>query len=400
MSIPIAAAVRISSTVLLAIALSACREKDVAAPAGPPEVLVTAVVQEDVPIIREWLGTLDGSSNADIRARVSGYIQEQKYAEGSVVKKGDVLFLIDPRPFEAAVAQAKAQVTQAQAQQGRTEAEFQKQKELFEKKVTSQRDYDNALQMNLSNIASIDVAKASLEQAELSLAFTKITAPVDGIAGISNVGIGDLVGPTTGVLLAISAVDPIKARFPVSEQEYLKFSKELTTAMATPLADRQARSELVLADGKVFPEKGTFYSVDRQVSVKTGTIAIEVLFPNPGNLLRPGQYAKVRAVMETQLGALLVPQRAVMEMQGSYSVAIVNADGKAEIVPVKVGERVGSLWVIMQGLKAGLKVVVEGVQKVRSGAPVSVKPWTPPTPPAPAAAPEAKPAAAAKPEAK
>jgi membrane fusion protein (multidrug efflux system) len=368
-------------------------------PPSAPEVLVTPVAQRDVPIVREWLGTLDGSSNADIRARVSGYIQEQKYAEGSVVKKDDVLFLIDPRPAEAALAQARAQVAQAEAQKGRTEAEFQKQKELYDKKVTSQRDFDNATQSNLANVANVEVAKAALQQAELNLAFTKVTAPVDGIAGVANVGIGDLVGPSTGVLLSISTVDPIKAKFPISEQAYLNAAKGLTAAMAQPFAERAGIAELVLADGRVFPEKGRLFSMDRQIAVKTGTIALEVLFPNPGNLLRPGQFAKVRAVVGDQPDALLVPQRAVMEMQGSYSVAIVNADGKAEIVPVKVGERVGSQWVITQGLKAGLNVVVEGVQKVRTGAPVSAKPWTPPGTPVPAPA-EAKPAAVPQPEAK
>lgn len=374
------------------LTLAACHKKETAAPPGPPEVLITAVVQQDVPIVREWLGTLDGSSNADIRARVSGYIQEQKYAEGSVVKKDDVLFLIDPRPFEAALAQAKAQVAQAEAQQGRSEAEYQKQKELFDKKVTSQRDIDNATQNNLANLANVDVAKAALQQAELNLAFTKVTAPVDGIAGIANVGIGDLVGPGTGALASISTVDPIKAKFPISEQAYLNAAKGLTAVMAQPFAERTGIAELVLADGKLFPEKGRLFSLDRQVSVKTGTIAIEVLFPNPGNILRPGQYAKVRAVVGTEVGALLVPQRAVTEMQGSYSVAVVGADNKAEIRPVKVGERVGPMWVISQGLKPDEKVVVEGIQKVRSGAPVIAKPWTPPAPaPATTAAqPEAK----------
>jgi membrane fusion protein (multidrug efflux system) len=375
------------------LTLAACHKKQTASPPGPPEVQVAAVIQRDVPIVREWLGTLDGSSNADIRARVSGYIQEQKYAEGAVVKKGDLLFLIDPRPFEAALAQAKAQVTQAQAQQGRTEAEFQKQKELFDKKVTSQRDYDNALQMNLSNVAAIDVARAALEQAELSLAFTNVTAPVDGIAGIANVGIGDLVGPASGPLTSVSTVDPIKAKFPISEQAYLNAAKELTAVMARPLAEREGIAELVLADGTVFSEKGRLFSLDRQVAVKTGTIAIEVLFPNPGNLLRPGQYAKVRAVVGTAKDALLVPQRSVMETQGAYSIAVVGADGKVDIRPVKVGERVGSLWMITQGLKPGEKVVVEGVQKVRTGSPVIAKPWTPPAPPA-------TPAPAAKSEAK
>jgi membrane fusion protein (multidrug efflux system) len=370
--------------VLAAVTLAACQKKEEAAPPGPPEVLVTPVVQQDVPIVREWLGTLIGSDNADIRARVQGYLMKQNYLDGAFVKKGDVLFEIDPRTFEAALAQAKAQLAQAEAVQGRSGAELQKQTELFQKKVTSQRDFDTATQNDLANKAGVEAAKAGVEEAQLALGFTKITAPVDGVVGIANVGIGDLVGPGSGDLASMSTVDPIKARFPISEQEYLGYAKQLTGLMDTPLADRKPRSELILADGSTFREKGTFYSLDRQVSVKTGTITVEVLFPNPGNVLRPGQYAKVRAVVGDQPGALLVPQRAVTEMQGSYSVAIVGADGKAEIVPVKVGERMGSMWVITQGLKAGLKVVVEGVQKVRTGAPVNAKPWTPPGTPAPA----------------
>lgn len=389
----------VSLVLLCSLPFHGCKKKESAPQAGPPEVQVAPVLQQDVPIVREWLGTLDGSSNADIRARVSGYIQEQKYSEGFVVKKGDVLFLIDPRPFEAALAQAKAQVAQAEAQQARTEAEYQKQKELYDKKVTSQRDFDNATQNNLANVANVDVAKASLQQAELNLAFTKVTAPVDGIAGIANVGIGDLVGPSTGALTSISTVDPIKAKFPISEQAYLNAAKELTEAMAQPFAERKGIAELVLADGKVFPERGRLFSLDRQVAVKTGTIAIEVLFPNPDNILRPGQYAKVRATVGTETGALLVPQRAVIEQQGSYSLVIIGADGKAEIIPVKVGERVGSLWIITQGLKPGLKVVVEGTQKVRSGAPVNAKPWSPPATPTPAP-PDSKPVGELKPQLK
>jgi membrane fusion protein (multidrug efflux system) len=367
---------KIALLALAAVTLAACQKKEAAAPSGPPEVLVTPVVQQNVPIVREWLGTLVGSDNADIRARVQGYLLKQDYADGALVKQGDVLFEIDPRTFEAALAQAKAQYAQAQAVQGRSGAELLKQTELFEKKVTSQRDFDTATQNDLANKAAVAAAKAQVEQAQLQLDFTKITAPVSGVVGIANVGIGDLVGPGTGELAAMSTVDPIKARFPISEQEYLNYAKQLTSLMDTPMADRKGRSELILADGSVYREKGTFYSLDRQVAVKTGTITVEVLFPNPGNILRPGQYAKVRAVVGDQPDALLVPQRAVMEMQGSYSVAIVGADGKAEIVPVKVGERVGSMWVITQGLKAGLKVVVEGVQKVRTGAPVNAKPWT------------------------
>jgi membrane fusion protein (multidrug efflux system) len=320
-----------------------------------------------------------------------------------VVKKGDLLFVIDPRPFEAALAQAKAQVTQAEAQQARTEAEFQKQKELYDKKVVSQRDYDNALQMNLSNVAAVDVAKASLQQAQLSLEFTKIVAPVDGIASVANVSIGDLVGPSSGVLMTVSTVDPIKAKFPLSEQEYLTYAKAMTDAMAMPLGERQSRGELILANGQTFAEKGKFLSVDREVNIKTGTIGLEVLFPNPGNVLRPGQFARVRASLDTLPAALLVPQRAVAEMQGSYSLAVIAGDGKAEIRPVKVGERVGSEWIISEGLKAGEKVVVEGLQKVRAGAPVVARPWTPPAPPNAASAPDAagaKSATESKPEAK
>jgi membrane fusion protein (multidrug efflux system) len=371
---------------LAALALVACRKKEAPPQAGPPDVLVTPVVQRDTPIVREWLGTLAGSDNADIRARVQGYLMKQDYLDGALVKKGDVLFEIDPRTFEASLAQAKAQFAQAEAVQGRSGAELQKQTELFQKKVTSQRDFDTATQNDLANKAAVEAARAQVEQAQLNLDFTKITAPVNGVVGIANVGVGDLVGPSTGDLASMSTVDPIKARFPISEQEYLGYAKQLTALMDTPLADRKPRSELILADGSVFREKGTFYSLDRQVSVKTGTITIEVLFPNPGNVLRPGQYARVRAVVGDQPGALLVPQRAVMEMQGSYSVAVVGADGKAEIVPVKMGERVGSLWVVTQGLKEGVNVVVEGVQKVRSGMPVVAKPWTPPGTPAPATA--------------
>jgi membrane fusion protein (multidrug efflux system) len=347
-------------------------------PPSPPEVLVTEVVQQDVPVTREWVGTLDGSANAQIRARVQGYLTKKDYKEGSVVKSGDVLFEIDPRSFEAALAEAKAKLAQAQAQQGRTDAEFLKQKELYDKKVTSQRDFDVATQNKLANTANAEAAKANVDQAEINLAFTKITAPIDGLAGIAKPGIGDLVGPNTEELTTISTLDPIKAVFPISEQEYLRAADQLNAK------DSEATSalslQLILADGSVWPQKGRFSFAGRQVDARTGTVLIETLFPNPGNILRPGQFARVRAVTRTQKGALLVPQRAVAELQGSYQVAVVGTDNKAEIRPVKVGERVGQMWLIEKGLKPGDRVVVEGIQKVREGMPVEAKPWTAPTP--------------------
>ncbi len=341
-------------------------------------VLVTEVVQKDVPVTREWVGTLDGSANAQIRARVQGYLTKKDYKEGSVVKTGAVLFEIDPRPFEAALAQAKAQLGQAVAQRDKFESEFQKQKQLFAQKVTSQRDFDIALQNSLANAANAEAAKANADQAEINLAFTKITAPIDGLAGIAKPGIGDLVGPGTDDLTTISTLDPIKAVFPISEQEYLRAAEQLNAKNSEAIAALVA--QLILADGSVWPEKGKFSAVGRQVDQRTGTVLVETLFPNPGNILRPGQFARVRVVTRTQKGALLVPQRAVAELQGSYQVAVVGADDKAEIRPVKVGERFGQMWLIEQGLKPGDRVVVEGIQKVREGMPVDAKPWAAPTP--------------------
>ena len=381
----------ITAAAFCLISLTACNREQPKAAAGPPDVLVTQVAQRDVPITREWLGSLDGSTNVEIRAHVTGYITEQKYTDGSAVKKGDVLFLIDPRPFVAQLAEAKAQQGQAEAQQGKSAAELQKQTDLYNKKVTSQREFDDATQNNLANIANVDAAKAAVQQAQLNLDFTKITAPIDGIAGIAQIGIGDLVGQSSGALTTISTVDPIKAKFPLSEQEYLRFAKDLNELMNSPVDERKARAELILANGDTYPEKGKFSTFGRQVDVRTGTIPIELLFPNAGGILRPGQYAKVRVVIETQKNALLVPQRAVTEMQGSYSIAVMGADGKAEIRPVQVGEVVGSWWVIDKGLNPGEQVIVDGIQKVRAGMPVNAKPWTPPAEaPVANAQPEAK----------
>jgi membrane fusion protein, multidrug efflux system len=323
-------------------------------------------------------------------ARVQGYLVKQAYREGTIVKAGDVLFEIDPRPFAAALAQAKAELATAQAQQVKAQLDEGRQVKLFASKAASEQDRDAAVQNNAAMKATVEAAKAAVEQAQLNLEFTKITAHVDGLAGIAKPGIGDLVGPGTGELTTISTIDPIKAVFQVSEQEYLSVAKDLNEAMAAGRAF-QATLELVLADGSVYPEKGRFSKADRQVDTKTGTLRVEALFANPGNILRPGIFTRLRAIVEVKKGALLVPQRAVSELQGSYSVVVVGGEGKAEIRPVKVGERIGSLWVVEKGLKPGERVIVEGIQKVREGAPVVAKPWTAPAPAKPIGEPDADP---------
>jgi membrane fusion protein (multidrug efflux system) len=374
---------RIASLAVLACFcfLAGCEKKAETKSSGPPEVLVTPVIQKDVPITREWLGTTDGSSNADIRARVSGYLQEQFYVNGKLVKQGEPLFLIDPRPFQAALLQAKANLGQAEAKRGQSEAEEQRQKQLFEKKVASVRDYETSVQANLAAKAGVEAGQAAVQQAELNLEYTKITAPIQGIAGVASAEIGDLVGPSAAKpLTTVSCVDPIKVIFPISEQEYLGAAENINTASSTPEAQRPANVELILGNNAVYPHKGRYSVINRQVDSKTGTITIEALFPNPNNILRPGQYAKVRVVTKVAKDALLVPQRAVSELQGNYQVVVVGPDNKASIRPVKVGDRFGSLWVITEGIKPGETVVAEGIQKVKEGAAVAPKPWQPPTP--------------------
>ncbi|NLI80308.1 MAG: efflux RND transporter periplasmic adaptor subunit [Deltaproteobacteria bacterium] len=357
------------------------------------EVEVVTVTQRDVPVFSEWVGTAEGLVNAKIRAQVTGYLSSQAYKEGSSVKKGDLLFEIDPRTFQAAVAQAEAQLAIAKARLGKTELDVKRYRPLAKESAISQQELDDAIQANLAAKAGVQAAEAALEQARLSLSFTRITSPVDGIAGSANAQIGDLVGPTqTGELTTVSTVDPIKVYFPISEQQYMQLAREAVKTGAGP--DREGRKlELVLADGSVFPHKGAFSFAERQVDVKTGTIRIAAVFPNPGNILRPGQYGRVRAVIETRKGALMVPQRAVSELQGTYQVAVVGTDNKVNIRTVKTGERVDNLWVITSGLNPGDRVVVEGIQKVREGMVVSpklVEPESRPQP-VPPPGPDAKP---------
>lgn len=367
---------RLPAFLLAAICLSACLvsscgEKKGAGPAAPT-VEVANVVQKDVPILREWVGTTDGLVNAKINAQVQGYLIKQNYKEGSFVKKGQILFEIDPRPFQATLEQAKGQLAINEGQLYTAKANLQKIRPLAAVNAVSKKDLDDAIGREASARAAVQAAKAALRKDEIDLSFTKITSPIDGIAGIARAQLGDLVGNPGGPeLTTVSMVDPIKVFIPLSEQEYMHFTR---TAEARRESNREGPSlELVLADGKVFPHKGKVYFADRQVDERTGTIKVATLFPNPGNLLRPGQFAKIRALIETQEGALLVPQRAVNELQGRFQVAVVGPDNKVDLRWVKVGERAGPLWVIDEGLKSGERVIVEGIQKVRAGMPVTTK---------------------------
>jgi membrane fusion protein, multidrug efflux system len=366
----------------IAVAFSFCgcakKTAQTEAPA-PPEVLVTQVVKGDVPTVGEWVGTLNGEENAEIRARVTGYLQKKTYQEGGFVKEGDLLFEIDPRPFEAALAEAKSQLDQAQAIQAATQADFERSEELFNKKVISVQEFENKRQLNLANVAKVGALEAAVQTAQLNLGFTRITAPVDGIAGLANAQIGDLVGTSsTSSLTTVSKIDPIRLYFPISEKEYKEHANALREAMQKPYSERPEAIEMLFADGTVYPKKGRFSFVDRQVDPTTGTILIAASFPNPERTLRPGQFAKARAVIDKIPGALLVPERALLELQGGYQIGVVGADNKAEIRPIKVGPRFNGQMVVTEGLKEGEKVIVEGIQKVRPGMIVTAKPYQEP----------------------
>jgi RND family efflux transporter MFP subunit len=357
--------------------------------ARPPEVQVVQVEQRDVPIYNEWVGTLEGFVNAQIRPQVTGYLLRRAYQEGAFVKKGQLLFEIDPRTFQAALDQARAQLAnaeqqlaQAEANQVKAQLDVDRYIPLAKEQAVTQQALDNAVQTNLAAQAAVRAAKAQIEAAkaqvnaaQLNLGFTKIVSLIDGIAGIAQAQIGDLVGPTT-LLTTVSTLDPIKVYFHSSERGYLNYIKENPDAGKRAAQERELRLELLLADGRLYGHKGTFSLADRQVDAKTGTLRLEGLFPNPGNILRPGQFARVRAITTTKKGALLVPQRAVSELQGSYQVAVVGNDNKVSIRPVKVGDRVDTQWIIDEGLKPGERVVAEGIQRVSVGMTVNPKPFT------------------------
>jgi membrane fusion protein (multidrug efflux system) len=343
---------------------------------------VTEVMQQDVPIYFEWVGTTEGYVNAQIRPRVQGYLQSRDYREGTLVKAGQPMFTIDPREYQVALNQAMGDLRRAEANFGKSRLDVARYTPLAKEGAISQQELDNAIQANQADKASVEAARAAVERAQLNLSWTKVSAPIDGIAGISVAQIGDLVTPNT-VLTTVSQVDPIKVYYPISEQEYLHFARRIRE-IEEGRGGARAPLELTLADGSVYPERGTFSLADRQVDLRTGTITMQSLFPNPENILRPGQFAKIRVAAETRKGAMLVPQQAVQQLQGSPQVAVVGADNKVDIRAVKVGEQVGNMWIIAQGLKPGERVVVEGVQKVKTGMVVNPKPSVAEPTPAPA----------------
>ena len=376
---------------------TAC-DKGKAPPPATPVVEVVEAMQRDVPIYMEWVGTMDGNINAVIRPQVTGYLIKQNYREGDLVKKGQLLFEIDPRTFEAAVDEAKGVRAQKVARFDTTSANLGRIKPLAEKNAVSQKDLDDATGSFQSAKAELEAADANLKTAKLNLGFTRITSPITGIAGIAKAQIGDLLSPSGAELTTVSSVDPIKVYFNISEQEYLKVA---TAASAAGKSPEDVPLDLILVDGSTYPHQGKVSVLNRQVDVTTGTFKVASLFPNPNNLLRPGQFGRIRATMKVVKGALLVPQRAVTEMQGKFLLAIVGTDSKVDIRPVVVGDRIGSDWLIAEGLKPGERVIAEGTQKVRPGMTVETKPFVPAAPatgtpgkaapgPAAAAAPAAK----------
>lgn len=444
--ISIGALVVIALVVVLAVTMRG--DKTVQAATAPLEVEVVTVTERSVPLYAEWVGTTDGMVNADIKAQVTGYLLRQDYKEGSLVKKGQLLFEIDPRPFQAALdqangqlaqfqgqleqaiaqvsqseaqvasansqlLQAQAQVSQSSANQVKTQLDVNKYGPLLAQRAVTQQEYDNAKQANAAAKAQVEATNAGVETAraqlraanaqlatskaaiatvkgqienaravvkaaELNLGFTRIVSPIDGVAGIAQAQVGNLISTNSSPLTTVSTVDPIKVYFTLNERDYLKYSKNELIRAGQGTSVAQLQLELVLADGTTYPESGSFYFADRQVDQKTGAIRAAGLFPNPGNVLRPGQFGRVRAVTDTRDDALLVPQRAVTELQGSFQVAVVGPDNKVDIRTVKTGEKVGDEWIIESGLKQGERVVVEGTQKVKAGAVVTPRPYAKP----------------------
>jgi len=384
--------------VVLLGAAAHSRGKSTAKAAGLPTVAVAQAKREDVPIYAEWIGTLAGQVNATVQAQVTGYLLRRDYKEGSFVRKGQLLFEIDPRAFQAALDQAKGQLAQARAQlvqdqaqlasaeanQLKSQLDVDKYTPLAQAEAASQQDLDNAVQTNLANKAQVQAAEAAIaaakaqiqadqaavETASINLGFTQVTAPVNGIADVARAQVGDLVSSNSGALTTVSTLDPIRDYFTVSEQDYLQLQKLFSSS------DRDGwKVRLILADGTTYAHEGVFYFAGRAVDQNTGAIQLAALFPNPGNVLRPGQYGKVRAVVRVRRGALLVPQPAVTELQGSYEVDLVGQDDRVAIRPVQLGERIGTMWIVLDGLKPGERVVVEGQQTLLPGTLVQPKPF-------------------------
>jgi RND family efflux transporter MFP subunit len=347
--------------------LGGCARRIASASAPPPNVEVASVIQRDVPIEGEWVGSLEGYVNAQISPHVSGYLIRQNYQEGGLVRKDQVLFEIDPRPFQAALDQAKGQLAQAEAQKANAELNVKRDVPEAQAHAIPQAQLDTDTQALLGAKAAVKADQAAVEQAELNLGYAKVLSLIDGIAGVNTVQVGNLVGPST-VLTAVSQVNPIKVYFPISEQEYLRMADGrgpgsvdfMTHASHIPL-------KLTLADGSIYPHPGKIIFADRQVNVQTGTIQIVGEFPNSRSLLRPGQYARIQAPTGSVTAALLVPQAAVNQQQGTYQVTVIASDNRAQLRTVEVGPKVGTLWVITSGLKPGERVVVVGTDKVKEG---------------------------------
>lgn len=367
---------RIAAALLLGITSGCSRKAEQVAP-PQPEVLVTTVTARDMPVEHEAVATLEGFVTANINAQVQGYIISRDYKEGSVVKKGDLLFQIDPRPFQAALDQAKGNLAIAQANFTKADADVKRAMNLFRQKVISDQERDTYINSASSTKANIQAAEAAVRTAEINLGYTKITAPIDGIVGIATAHVGDLVGPGTGPLTSISQVDPIKAAINVGEQSFTEFITDHPDPDERERYLQGLQFELFLADGSQYPHKGKFYAEDRNLDTKTGAIRMEISFSNPGNRLRPGQFGKVRAAVKVAKGALVIPEPAVTELQGNRLVAVVDSENKVAMRPVKLGERSAGMWQVIDGVKSGEKVVVQGLMKVPPGSTVTVKEWTP-----------------------
>ena len=365
---------------LAAVIADACgTSKAATPPPPPPRVSVVTVAPERVELTSEWIATLDGYVNAQIRPQVSGYLIKRDYEEGAVVRRGQTLFEIDPRPLQASLAQTEAQLGEAQAQLGKTERDLARDRPLAEQHAIAQSQLDNDVQANLAAQAAVKSAEAAIQTAQLNVGFTRVTSLIDGVAAIATAQIGDLVGPST-LLTTVSQINPIRAYFPLSEQEYLQMAERINGRAGHPSAapwQPGTGVTLVLADGSVYSHPGAFLAADREIDAKTGTIRISAIFPNPDRTLRPGQYGRVRAATSIKPDALLVPQRAVTELQGTFQVRVVGTGNVVSTRAVMPGERIGSRWIIDHGLTPGTRVVVEGPQ-TRDGTVVTPEPFTAP----------------------
>jgi membrane fusion protein (multidrug efflux system) len=373
--------------VALAVTMSAACEKAAPpAPPPPPEVYVTSVTQQDVPVYLDLVGQAEGFQDVDIRARVEGFLETVNFQEGSFVKRGDLLYTIDRKPLEATVAEGRASQATAQARLSKANNDVARYTPLVAKQAVSKQELDNALADQDASKSEVDAAKAAVEKAALDLGYTRVTSPISGLVGTTEVKPGNLVGRGESTLLTtVSQINPIIFKVGVTEADYLRVARQVTATGKSSGGSREG-IELRLADGTRYPHTGKINTIERAVDPTTGTLGVELVFPNPQQLLRPGQYGRARILLDTKRGALLVPQRAVQELQSIYTVAIVDGD-KVGLRTVKVGPKVDSLWVIEEGVKAGEQIVVEGLQRIQDGMTVSAKPA--PAPPTGSAAPAA-----------